>query len=65
MTISVQRRSNVKAFIDAYNRRFRLRNARFGADDVEMRDSTEEVVAAMHDIAKELEDKLNIRDAFQ
>ena len=32
---------------------------------MEMRDKTEEVVAAMHDVAKELEDKLKIRDAVQ
>ena len=38
-----------------------MKAARFGADDVEMREKTEEVVAAMHDVARELEGTLKIR----
>ena len=42
----------MKKFIDAYNHKFKMKSVGFKADDVEMRENTEKVVAAMHDVAK-------------
>ncbi len=54
-SFDMDRRKNVKLFLDTYNRRFKLRQAKFTVKDVEMRQKTEQVVDALHNVARDLE----------
>ena len=53
-SIDYHRRLNVSTFVDAYRRVFNIK-VRFTVDDVELRQNTEQVVSAIHKVAKRIE----------